>query len=123
MPIAEIPKQVTSSAQDAVQGLTVWAGNLYLGDRRWLRILGAASLFTGAMLLIGGKRKKGALAAATVGTVLVMLEEPKNLASAWVAVPSYLQAGERLLDRLEGFAEQIAAQGHRVRGFVDRVQR
>jgi hypothetical protein len=122
MPIAEIPKQVTSSAQDAVQGLTVWAGNLHLGDRRWMRILGAASLFTGAMLLVGGKRK-GALAAATMGTVLVMLEEPKNLASAWVAVPSYLQAGERLLDRLEGFAEQIAAQGHRVRGFVDRVQR
>ena len=122
MPIAEIPKQVTSSAQDAVQGLTVWAGNLHLGDRRWMRILGAGSLFTGAMLLVGGKRK-AALAAASVGTVLVMLEEPKNLASAWVAVPSYLQAGERLLDRLEGFAEQIAAQGHRVRGFVDRVQR
>jgi hypothetical protein len=120
--MAEIPKQVTSSAKDAVQGLTNWAGSLHIEDRRWMRILGAGSLFTGAMLLVGGKRK-AALAAASVGTVLVMLEEPKNLSSAWAALPSYLRAGERLLDRLEEFAEQIATQGHRVRGFVDRIQR
>jgi hypothetical protein len=120
--MAEIPKQVTSSAKDAVQGLTNWAGSLHVEDHRWMRILGAGSLFAGAMLLVGGKRK-AALAAASVGTVLVMLEEPKNLSSAWAALPSYLQAGERLLDRLEEFAEQIATQGHRVRGFVDRIQR
>ena len=41
MPIAQIPKQVTSRAQDAVQGLTDWAGSIHVEDRRWMRILGA----------------------------------------------------------------------------------
>jgi hypothetical protein len=122
MPITEIPKQVTSGAEVALEAVKDWAGNLNAQDRRWIRIVGAGSLFTSAMLLVSGRRK-AALTVATVGTVLVMLEEPKSLATAWAALPSFIQAGERFLGRLEGFVEQVASQGHRVRDFVDRAQR
>lgn len=122
MPIAEIPKQVTSSAEVALEAVKDWAGNLNAQDRRWIRMVGAGSLFTSAVLLVSGRRK-AALTVATVGTVLVLLEEPKSLATAWAALPSCIQAGERFLGRLEGFVEQVAAQGNRVRGFVDRAQR
>jgi hypothetical protein len=122
MPITEIPKQVASSAEVALEAVKDWAGNLNAQDRRWIRMVGAGSLFTSAMLLVSGRRK-AALTVATVGTVLVMLEEPKSLATAWAALPSFIQSGERFLGRLEGFVEQIASQGHRVRGFVDRAQR
>jgi hypothetical protein len=121
MPITEISKQLPSSAEDTARRLKEWADSHHLQDSRWIRMLGAGGLFAGAMLLAGGKRKAG-LTVATVGTALVILEEPKRVAAAWAALPSYIQAGEHFLDRLHGFVEQIAAQKERVRGFVDRVQ-
>jgi hypothetical protein len=45
------------------------------------------------------------------------------LATAWAALPSFIQAGERFLGRLGSFVEQVASQAHRVRDFVDRAQR
>jgi hypothetical protein len=120
MSIADISTPVRAGAEDTGHGLQDRAD--CLEDRRLMRILGATSLFTGAMLLARGRRR-AALTAATVGTVLVALEQPRTLINAWEALPSYLQTGERFLDRLEGFIDQIAAQERRLRGLADRLQR
>jgi hypothetical protein len=108
MPIAEIPKQISS--------------RIHPQDRRWTRVLAAASLFSGAVLLISGRRKAG-LAVATAGTVIAMLEEPESLTTAWATVPAYIETGKRFLGRLEGVVDEISAQGQRVRGLIDRVPR
>ena len=122
MPIAEIPKQVPTGAEQGRQSLKERTDGRNSRDRRWMRKLGTASLFTGAFLLASGRRRAG-LTAATVGTALVILEEPENLAATWAVLPSYIRAGERFLGRLQGVVEQIAEQQRKLRDLADRFQR
>lgn len=86
----------------------------------WSRALAISTLVTSACLLIAGKRKSSLLAAAA-GTALLVAEEPEAVRRFWNNLPDYVRQGEQWLGRVEGFVEQVAEQGERVRKVLNRA--
>jgi len=66
----------------------------------WLRIGAGASLLTGSLLLLTGKRKAGLLVTAA-GTVLAMLEHHEIVADWWEALPKHLEKAQHMLDQAQ----------------------
>jgi hypothetical protein len=91
-------------------------------DRAWIRSLAVSSLITGAVLLARGKRKAG-FTVTIVGAAIAVLEDPESVRAGWNNLPSYIDAGKQMLNRLENFLEDLIAQGDRVRGLLERVER
>jgi hypothetical protein len=89
-------------------------------DVPWTRALAISTLVTSACLLIAGKRKSSMLAAAA-GTALLVAEDPDGVRRFWNQVPDYVRKGEEFLGRVEGFVEQVAEQGDRVRKVLNRA--
>src|SRR5271165_4117530 len=76
----------------------------------WTRSLAAGTLLASAILLVLGKRK-AALAVAAAGGAVALIEDPDSVRRFWNDIPSYVQAGQKMLGRFEGLIEQVAAQG------------
>ena len=66
----------------------------------WMRIGVGASLLTGSLLLLTGKRKAGLLVTAA-GTVLAMLEHHEVVAEWWEALPKHLEKAQHMLDQAQ----------------------
>ncbi len=90
-----------------------------LNDIPWNRAVAAGTLITSACLLLSGRRKS-ALAVAAAGTAVVLLEDPESVRKFWDSVPDYVQAGQKFLGRVEGFVEELAAQGTNLRDVLRR---
>ena len=90
-----------------------------LSDVHWTRSVGAGTLLTSAILLVTGRRK-AALAVAAAGTVIALMEDPEAVRRFWGDIPSYVQAGQKLLARVEGLVEQVADQGGNFRDILRR---
>jgi hypothetical protein len=82
--------------------------------------LAAGTLLASAVLLVTGKRK-AAIAVAAAGAAVALLEDPDGVRRFWGDVPSYVQAGQKLLARVEGLVEQAAEQGIRLKDVLKRV--
>lgn len=67
-------------------------------DSDWLRIGVGASLLTGSLLLLTGKRKAGLLVT-FAGTALAMMEHKEVVRDWWDSLPGYLDNAQRMLDQ------------------------
>jgi hypothetical protein len=83
----------------------------------WTRSLAAGTLLSSAVLLAIGRRK-AAIAVAAAGTAVALIEDPDGVRKFWNDIPSYVQAGQKLLARLEGLVEQAAEQGIRLKDIL-----
>ena len=72
----------------------------------WMRIGVGASLLTGSILLLTGKRKAGLLVTA-LGTALAMLDNKEIVAEWWEALPRQLDKAQRMLDQTQQTIEDI----------------
>lgn len=80
----------------------------------WLRVAAAGSLALGGVLLMGGKRRAGLIAAAT-GTALVVLDQQDSVRTLWTQLPSYLEEVHGILQRVQGAVDELSVQGERLR--------
>ncbi len=85
----------------------------------WTRTVAVGSLITGVFLLLTGNRKAG-VAVAAAGTVLALAEDPESLKEWWESMPRYVKTVQQFLVRIEGFGDQLAAQGETVRRLMRR---
>jgi hypothetical protein len=108
MSLAKFPKQIEAKLPSNLSSVP------------WTRSVAAGTLLTSAILLVLGKRKT-ALAVAAAGGAVALIEDPDSVRKFWNDVPSYVQAGQRLLARVEGLAEQVAEQGVRLKDVLRRV--
>jgi hypothetical protein len=86
----------------------------------WTRSLAAGTLLAGAVLLVLGKRKS-ALAVAAAGGAIALIEDPESVRRFWNDIPNYVQAGQKMLGRLEGLIEQVAEQGGHLKDVLRRL--
>lgn len=66
----------------------------------WMRLGVGASLLTGSILLLTGKRKAGLLATAA-GTALAMLDNREIVAEWWEALPRHLEKAQHMLEQTQ----------------------
>jgi|SRR5580698_1397297 len=85
-----------------------------LPEFSWQRAVAAGSLAASACLLLVGRRK-AAIAVAATGATVALLEHPEAARELWESVPGYLRKGQDFLVRMEGFVEEIAKQGSKLR--------
>lgn len=107
MNVIKLPKTIEAKVPSAV------------ADFPWPRAAAAASLITGACLLLSGRRK-AALAATAAGAAFSLLEHPEAARELWSNVPGYLRTGQDLLVRAEEFVEDLAKKGEKFRRTVAR---
>jgi hypothetical protein len=91
--------------------------NLPGGARAWTRGLAAGSLLTGAVLLATGRRRTG-LAVTAVGSLVALLEESDAVREFWDNLPDYIHTAQEALGRFEGFVQDLAEQGDRIRKVI-----
>jgi hypothetical protein len=91
--------------------------NLPGGTSAWMRGLAAGSLLTGAVLLATGRRKTG-LAVTAVGSLVALLEESDGVRELWDNLPDYIHTAQEALGRFEGFVQDLAEQGDRIRRVI-----
>jgi hypothetical protein len=87
----------------------------------WARNLAAASLVAGAVLLVAGK-KRTALAVASAGAAITLLERPEAAQELWTSLPGYIRQGQDFLVRAETVIEKLGEQAMRLRESIGRVQ-
>ena len=86
----------------------------------WTRSLAAGTLLASAVLLVLGKRKS-AIAVAAAGGAVALIEDPESVRRFWNDIPNYVQAGQKMLGRLEGLIEQVAEQGSQFKDVLRRL--
>src|ERR1700748_1053016 len=91
--------------------------NLPGGTGAWALGLAAGSLLTGAVLLATGRRKTG-LAVTAIGSVIALLEESDGVRELWDNLPDYIHTAQEALGRIEGFVQDLAEQGDRMRRVI-----
>ena len=90
-------------------------------DFPWSRSIAAASMVAGAVLLVAGKRR-AAIAVATAGAALTLLERPEAAQELWSNLPGYIRQGQDFLFRAEGLIEKLGEQAARFRDVAQKVQ-
>jgi hypothetical protein len=108
MSLSSIPKQIEAKLPNNVSAVP------------WTRSLAAGTLLSSAVLLALGRRK-AALAVAVAGGAVALLEDPDGVRKFWNDIPNYVQAGQRMLGRLEGVIEQVAEQGGSLKDILKRA--
>jgi hypothetical protein len=79
----------------------------------WMRIGVGASLLTGSLLLLTGKRKAGLLLAAT-GTALAMLDNREVVAEWWEALPQHLDKAQQILNQTQHTIDDLTAKRDKI---------
>ena len=75
-------------------------------DPDWMRIGVGATLLTGSLLLLTGKRRAGMLMTAA-GTALAMVEHKDLVSECWNALPAYLDQAQKLLDQAAATVDDL----------------
>ena len=105
--ISKMADRLRDSLDDALPG----------GTSAWTRGLAAGSLLTGAVLLAMGRRKAG-LTVTAAGSLVALLEESDAVCELWENLPDYIQTAQEALGRFEGFVQDLAEQGDRIRRVI-----
>ncbi|UWZ83893.1 hypothetical protein [Occallatibacter riparius] len=79
----------------------------------WMRIGVGASLLTGSLLLLTGKRKAGLLLTAA-GTALAMLDNREVVAEWWQALPQHLQKAQHILDQTQQTIDDLTSKRDKI---------
>jgi len=85
----------------------------------WTHFIAAGTVLAGGALMVAGHKKAG-LAVVAAGTALALLEEPEVLNKWWKSLPGYLAEAQGFLDKIEGYVEEAAIQGHRIQSILRR---
>jgi hypothetical protein len=85
----------------------------------WTHLVAAGTVVAGGALMVFGHKKAG-LAVAAAGTALALLEEPEVLDRWWKSLPAYLAEAQGFLDKIEGYLDEVSAQGHRIQSILRR---
>jgi hypothetical protein len=109
-----LPNISTSSAKEYV-------AKVVPDEFQWTRNIAAASLVAGAALLIAGKRRT-AIAVATAGAGMMLLERPEAAQELWSNLPGYIRQGQDFLIRAEGVIEKLGEQAAKFREAATRFQ-
>jgi hypothetical protein len=88
-------------------------------NQDWMRIGVSASLLTGSVLLLTGKRKAGLLCTA-LGMALAMLDNKDIVAEWWEALPQQLEKAQRMLDQTQQTIEDISEKRDKVMSLFNR---
>jgi len=64
--------------------------------------------------------KKAGLAVAATGTAIALLEEQDAVKTWWKNLPGYLREAQVVLDKVEGYMEEAAVQGHKLQSILRR---
>ncbi len=102
-------------------GAKNFAASIVPDEFQWSRNLAAASLVAGAVLLVAGK-KRSALAVASAGAAITLLERPEAAQELWAKLPGYIRQGQDFLVRAEGVIEKLGEQAARFKEAAARVQ-
>lgn len=111
MTIAQLPANTVSDIADKLRSSKV-TQNL-AQNMTWTRGLATGSLIAGAILLVSGKRRAG-IAFTAVGAAAALLEDVEGTRELWNSIPTYIESGQQVLNRVEKFVEDLAEQGERV---------
>ena len=95
-------------------GVKQFAARIVPDEFQWTRNLAAASLVAGAVLLVAGKRRT-ALAVATAGAAITLLDRPEAAQELWSKLPTYIRQGQDFLVRAEGVIEKLGEQAAKFR--------
>ena len=87
------------------------------GTSAWARGLAVGSVLTGAVLLATGRRRAG-LAVTVAGSLVALLEESDGVRELWENLPDYIHTAQEALGRFEGFVQDLAEQGDRIRRVI-----
>jgi cupin superfamily acireductone dioxygenase involved in methionine salvage len=78
-----------------------------------MRIGVGASLLTGSLLLLTGKRKAGLLVTAA-GTALAMLDNREVVAEWWEALPQHLDKAQQILNQTQHTIDDLTAKRDKI---------
>lgn len=117
MTIAEIPQKIASASKDAAHELQERASSIHWDERPWTRTVAIGSLIAGAILLARGKRRAGAVAS-VAGAAIALLDHPQEVRTFWRNIPTYIESGKSVLERLEHFFEDLSRQGEKLRKLI-----
>lgn len=82
-------------------------------------ILAAGTLVAGGILLLAGRRRAAA-AVAAAGTAFVLLEEQEAVKQWWERLPGYVAGAQQFIERVEGYMQDVSAQGYRLQNILRR---
>jgi hypothetical protein len=88
-------------------------------DPDWMRIGVGATLLTGSLLLLTGKRKAGLLVTAA-GTTLAMLENKDVVRAWWDSLPGYLDNAQRMLDQAAATIDDLTEKRNKIMSLLGR---
>lgn len=88
-------------------------------DPDWLRIGVGASLLTGSLLLLTGKRKAGLLVT-FAGTALAMMEHKEVVRDWWDSLPGYLDNAQRMLDQAAATIDDLTEKRDKIMSLLGR---
>jgi hypothetical protein len=100
------------------RSLSVVSGKVE-SNQKWTHLLAAGSLVTGGVLIAAGHRRAGLTLAAS-GAAIAAIEEREAIETLWKNLPGFLRDAQGMLDRLEGYLSEAAAQGHKLQGILRR---
>lgn len=87
--------------------------NVRGGNPDWMRIGVGASLLTGSLLLLTGKRKAGLLLTAA-GTALAMLDNREVVAEWWHALPQHLDKAQQILNQTQQTIDDLSTKRDKI---------
>jgi hypothetical protein len=85
----------------------------------WMRIGVGATLLTGSLLLLTGKRKAGLLVTAA-GTALAMLEHKELVRELFDTLPGYLERAQSMLDQAASTVEDLNNKREKIMSLLGR---
>ena len=88
-------------------------------DPDWTKFAAAGTMLAGGLLVLTGHKRAG-LAVAAAGTAIALLEEQDAVKTWWKNIPGYLREAQAVLDKVEGYMEEAATQGHKLQSILRR---
>jgi hypothetical protein len=121
MTIPQLPANTVSDIADKLRSAKVTQNlSRNLTDNfTWTRGLATGSLIAGAILLVTGNRRAG-IAFTAVGAAAALLEDVDGTRELWDSIPTYIESGQQVLNRVEKFVEEVAEQGQRVAAMLNK---
>lgn len=121
MAIAQLPQQSSPGAHEGAHEGGGLQSSESCAKESWTRPFATGLLITAAVL-VGKRKPKAGIAAAGIGAIVLLLDDPERAAALWQGIPSCLEAGKRLLSQAEGFVGELEIQRARLRSVVERAR-
>lgn len=111
LPTRNYPQGHTESRMETIGNITK--------NPDWMRIGVGATLLTGSLLLLTGKRKAGLLVTAA-GTALALVEHREVVSEWWEALPQHLQKAQTMLEQAQNTIDDLTQKRDQVMSLFNR---